>query len=147
MTSEEAIIRSSPTKEKNKESISTKTPQEQAEEERSLTEYKEKKVLAKKRREEKQQREMQRILDEKRILAEELEELKQNLINEKNNPAALDNIPSKPSSAIKREVGDTENTDFDEIESSAMKKMSRLRKRYEKKLNAAKEELEDLREV
>lgn len=90
---------------------------------------------------------MQRVLEEKRQLAEELEELKQSLLNEKNNSSVHDSIPSKPSSAVRREVGDVDNIDSDEIENSAMKKLTRLRKRYEKKLNAAKEELEDLREV
>lgn len=146
MTSEEATIRSSPLKEKKDDNPTVKTPQQVVEEEKSLKDYKEKKVQAKKRREEKQQREMQKILEEKRILAEELEELKQGLLNEKSNTGDENQVSwSKPSSA---EAGlQSDGVDYEEVGNVALKKLGRLRKRYEKKLVAAKEELEDLREV
>eukprot|EP01040_Poterioochromonas_malhamensis_P004395 gene4395-4711_t len=106
----------------------TKTPEQIAEEERQIQLYKERKLQAKKRREEKQQREVQKILDEKKQVENELEELKQNLLIEKQQQQA------RPM------------TSEEDLEEFANKKVQKLKKRYEKKLAAAKEELEDLRD-
>lgn len=108
-----------------------KTPEQIAEEEKQIQEYKERKKRAKKRREEKQQREVQKILEEKKQIEEELEELKQNLLVEKASSA----VPSP----------NPINTE-EELDDYANKKLQKLKKRYEKKLQASKEELEDLRD-
>lgn len=113
----------------------TKTPEQIAEEQRQIEQYNQRKLLAKKRREEKQQREVQRILDEKKQVENELEELKQNLLLEKQQ----NQNQYRPTTSSNAEGGD----DLDDF---ASKKLQKLKKRYEKKLNATKEELEDLRD-
>ncbi len=120
-----------------------KTKEQIEEDEQAVQAYKERKLRAKKKREEKQQREMQKILDEKRQIEEELEELKNNLLTEKQQPLTQQAATAaKPSSANSKSA-DSE----DELDNIAGKKLSRLKKRYEKKLAAAKEEIEFLRDV
>lgn len=130
-----------------------KTAEQIAEEERAQQLYKERKLRAKKRREEKQQREMQKVLDEKKQIEEELEDLKQSLLNEKLNQQQVatqqrptTNANSRP--ATNNSNKDNQNVDGeDELDEFAAKKLARLKKRYEKKLSAAKEDLEALRDV
>ena len=152
VTSDESHKISSPIKDSNgvdilagslKLSSPVKTKEQIEEDEQAVQAYKERKLRAKKKREEKQQREMQKILDEKRQIEEELEELKNNLLTEKQQPPA-----QQAATAAKPLSADSNNADGeDELDKIAGKKLSRLKKRYEKKLAVAKEEIEFLRDV
>jgi hypothetical protein len=135
-----------------------KTAEQIAEEEKATQQYKERKLKAKKRREEKQQKEMQKILDEKKQMEEELEELKQSLMNEKlqnqqqqaieqqqrRSRPSTTTAPQQSNNAFASPSADGAE---DEMDDFAAKKLARLKKRYEKKLTSAKEELEALRDV
>ena len=72
---------------------------------------------------------MQRILEEKRVVEEELEELRN----------ANHNVPVKESKDTSNAADDNSGADD--------KKLSRLKKKYEKKLHQAKEEMAEMREV
>jgi alanyl-tRNA synthetase len=145
----DAVVHSSPTRNGGGSGIGfvpspVKTAEEIIEEEESIQIYKERKLRAKKRRDDKQKQEMQKVLDEKRMIEEELEELKQNLLSDK--------LGQQQQQQQQRPSSNTGNYspirgEEDEIDEFAAKKLQKLKKRYEKKLNATKEELEDLREV
>lgn len=98
-------------------------------EERDLEAYRQRRQAAKKKREAQKQKEMQRIVDEKQSMEEELEELRLMVAQGQNSNASAAAAASAESEAL------------------LTKKITKIRKKYEKKLNAAKEELEDLREV
>ena len=91
--------------------------------------YQEKRLESKKKKEAIKQREMQRILEEKKAIELELEELRVSQSN------YLDNVKN-----INSNMNDTE------IEAMVMKKVNKLKKKYEKKLLSAQEEMADLRE-
>ena len=67
---------------------------------------------------------MQRIMEEKRQVEEELEELRNNV-----------NIQAQQMMSV------------EEVNALILKKVNKIKKKYEKKLLQAHEELEDLREV
>ena len=103
--------------------------QEEVEEARRI--YRDRKQKAKLKREEKQRREMQKIIEEKKLMEDEMEELRQS--------AAAANAAL---AAASNSTGSEEA-----YESVLEKKANKMKKRYEKKLLQAKDELDDLREV
>eukprot|EP00981_Chlorochromonas_danica_P003584 scaffold661_cov162-Ochromonas_danica.AAC.9 len=102
-----------------------KTAEQQREDEEAGVRYRERKQRAKKKREE-QQREMARILEEKKAVEDELEELRQGQL--------MVAAEHKGSGSGKGE------------EDVLLQKLNRMKRKYEKKLEASKEELEELRE-
>jgi membrane-associated HD superfamily phosphohydrolase len=107
-------------------------------EEEALKKYKERRLKAKKKREAQQQQEMQRILEEKRSMEEELEELRQSAqslsVAASNNNTSRAYTPNAPMET----VGDS---------GGAEKKMAKMKKRFEKRLGAALDDLNDMRDV
>lgn len=112
-----------PTKSEKQPTIAPK--QLSKEEEEAQRRYKERRLKAKTKRDERQQRELQQALDERNSMEEELEDLRQ---------TAISVAPSSANSA---------NVD----EGPVMKKLTKMKKKYEKKLQTCKEEMEDMREV
>ena len=115
------------------------------EEEEAQQRYKERRAKAKKQKELKQQQEMQRILEEKRLMEEELEELRQSSQTANAQPAAP--IRNGMQSATARDTLQVAQQSNNGDNSTAMKKINKIKKRYEKRLAAADEELQELREV
>lgn len=103
-----------------------KTAEQQREEEEAGARYRERKQRAKKKREE-QQREMERILEEKKAVEDELEGLRQGQLM----------------AAAEQKGSGSGKGDEDVL----VQKLNRMKRKYEKKLEASKEELEELREV
>eukprot|EP01034_Spumella_vulgaris_P021570 gene21570-27608_t len=111
--------------------------EEREQEEEALKKYKERRVKAKKKREAQQQQEMQRIMEEKRSMEEELEELRQSAVAASNNNTSRAYTPNTPITNSSDTMGDN---------SATLKKMARMKKRYEKRLGAALDELNDMRD-
>ena len=99
---------------------------ETAEEVAATKKYQQKRLDAKKKKEAAKQREMQRILEEKKNIEMELEEL-------------------RTSQTSRMEANSSTMSDTD-MEAIVMKKVNKLKKKYEKKLLSTQEELADLRE-
>jgi hypothetical protein len=111
--------------------VAAPTAEELAREANSIREYKERKQRAKQKREEKQRREMQRVLDEKKLMEEELEELRfssqqQQQYSQFSQAQQLPSLSDDPQ--------------------ASEKKIQKLKKKYEKKIGALGEELEEVRE-
>lgn len=124
-------------------------------EEEAQLRYKERRLKAKKQRELKQQQELQRILEEKRLMEEELEELRQSAVSIAAQPSQMQPAGGTRSSGLQsssargespiptqRGMGGPTNP----ADNAVLKKMSKIKKRYEKKLLAAEEELQEIRE-
>lgn len=109
----------------NSPPMKAKSQKEIDDETEELRIYQEKRVKDKKKKEEKRKEEMKKILDEKRAVEDELEELKSSLST---NPQRKD----EPSNSAN--------------DSEIVKKMTKMKKRYEKKMTNLEEELEEVRE-
>ncbi len=98
--------------------------------------YRERKLKAKKKRDERQAKdaELKRILDEKRMMEEELEELRAS-------------AASHPLSSGVNTSRERENSAGGDGNSDTAKKLSKLKKKYEKKIQSMTEEIDEMREV
>lgn len=90
--------------------------------------HKERRAIARKRREAQQQRELLQVLDEKRAMEDELEELRQS-------------VSVSVSSSLAGGGGQG-----GESEEMAVKKLNKLRKKYDKKLSSLRQEIVDLKD-
>jgi hypothetical protein len=127
------------------QTLQTQKTQEEidAEEAEAARIYRERKMKAKKKREEKlvKEAEMKRILDEKRMMEEELEELRASAAS---HPLSGVNTSREGTANGSLGQGSTVGGDGN---SDAAKKMSKLKKRYEKKIQSMSEELTEMRDV
>ena len=111
-----------------------------AEEEEKLREYKLRKLKAKKKREAQQQAEMQRILEEKKQMEDELEELRLSAVGA---PGAVSsgNTPPLRGASPASAAGGTADVE------AVIKKMNKMKKRYEKRIQGITDELNDMQDV
>jgi hypothetical protein len=107
------------------------TEEDLAREAESIREYKERKQRAKQKREEKAKREIQRVLDEKKMVEEELEELRMSSQQQQQQQQYQHTQPG---------------TAGGEDGSAGEKKLLKLKKKYEKRVQSLKEELDEVRE-
>jgi hypothetical protein len=122
------------------------TAEEIEEEEEAAREYERRRQEARRKKEVQQARELQRVLEEKRAMAEELEELRGSRATSSGQPAAGGLGGSAPASANASGAGLTAAA-LAEVEATAQKRLGKMKRKYEKKLAAAREALEDLQEV
>jgi len=86
--------------------------------------YQQKRLEARRKKEAAQQREMQRLVEDRRSMELELEELR----------------------GSQAGAGRTDSASSSEVEALMVKRVGRIKKRYDKKLAVLQEELDDLRE-
>eukprot|EP01033_Poteriospumella_lacustris_P008690 gene8690-6249_t len=108
------------------------TEEDLAREAESIREYKERKQRAKQKREEKAKREIQRVLDEKKMVEEELEELRMS--------------SQQQQQQQQQQYQHTQPGTAGEDGSAGEKKLLKLKKKYEKRVQSLKEELDEVRE-
>jgi predicted RNase H-like nuclease (RuvC/YqgF family) len=111
-----------------------------AEEAEAARVYCERKSKAKKKRDEKQQREVQRIMEEKRQVEEELDELRASSAQQMNSNGNVSS--SKEGDVFNSSSGNnlTSNTEY-------LKKLNKMKKKYEKKIQSMSDDMNDLRDV
>lgn len=125
------------------------TEEEIAEEEEAARAYQVRRNLALKKKEAQQEREMARILEERRAMEEELEELR---LSTRASSSAAANITQGLQGTSVNGSANSSNANnvaaaVAEVQAAMSKRMSRMKKKYDKKLAAAKEALEDLQAV
>jgi hypothetical protein len=123
------------------------TAEEIEEEEEAARVYQIRREEARRKNEIHQAKEMKRILEEKRNMEEELEELRESTTRAGSSAAGT---PAQGLHGTSPSTGNSMNNmagaQAAEVQAMMNKKLSRMKKRYEKKLSAAKEALEDLQE-
>lgn len=128
------------------------TEEEIAEEEEAARVYQMRRNQALKKKEAQQEREMARILEERRAMEEELEELR---LSTRASSSAAGNVTQGLHGTVAGSGGNSNANSGQnnlgaavaEVQAAMAKKLGRMKKKYEKKLAAAKEALEDLQAV
>lgn len=130
------------------ETIAAPTAEEIEEEEEAARVYQIRREEARRKKEVYQAKELQRVLEEKRAMEEELEELRVSTTRGSsgaaNNAQGLQGTSPSPSNGAS--LNNIAAVQIAEVTATWTKKLSKMKKRYEKKLAAAKEALEDLQE-
>ena len=130
------------------ETVAAPTAEEIEEEEEAARVYQLRREEARRKKEAYQAKELQRVLEEKKAMEEELEELRVSTTRGSSGAAnnaqgLLGTSPSPSNGASQNNIAAAQ---IAEVTATMNKKLSRMKKRYEKKLSAAKEALEDLQE-
>ena len=111
-------------------------------EEAAAKQYELKRARARKKKEAQQHREMQQMLEERRTMEEELEELRLSTVRASSAAASASALAAQNGLQ-----GTTAGYNVEEMQQIVSKKLSKMKKRYEKKLSAAQDDLRDLQEV
>ena len=119
------------------------TAEEIEEEAEAARNYQLRREEARKKKEAQQARELQRMLEERRVMEEELEALRGSRSSSRGYAEEVADKGANNNSS----AGSTVAAAVAEVQSAMAKKMGRMKKKFEKKLAAAKEALEDLQEV
>jgi len=124
------------------------TAEEIEEEEEAARVYQVRREEARRKKEIHQAKEMQRIVEEKRAMEEELEDLRASTTRGSSGAAnaSMGLHGTSPSPSTATSLNNMASAQVAEVTATLNKKMSRMKKRYEKKLAEAKEALEDLQE-